>query len=198
MPIFVKPIFKFKQLNFTFIQKNKAVVKFLLIFFGSYLILAAGYKLYLHLGSSETYFPDYITHLVAVQTESVLQAFGYETFSMAYEKNASVRIGIKDRFVVQVIEGCNAVSVIILFLSFILAFFAGWKKTILFIFGGSVLIYTLNVLRIALITTGIYHYPQHTDLLHEILFPLFIYGVVFLLWIIWVNRYQKPKTLKDE
>ncbi|WP_188457368.1 exosortase family protein XrtF [Psychroflexus planctonicus] len=185
-------------MNFTFIQKNKAVVKFLLIFFGSYLILAAGYKLYLHLGSSETYFPDYITHLVAVQTESVLQALGYETFSMAYEKNASVRIGIKDQFVVQVIEGCNAVSVIILFLSFILAFFSGWKKTLLFIFGGSVLIYTLNVLRIALITIGIYHYPQYTDLLHEILFPLFIYGVVFLLWIIWVNRYQKPKTLKDE
>lgn len=182
----------------TFIQKNRAVIKFLLIFFGSYLILAASYKLYLYVGSSETYFPDYITHLVAAQTESVLQNFGYETFSMPYEKNASVRIAIKDRFVIQVIEGCNAVSVIILFLSFILAFFAGWKKTLLYIFGGAVLIYTLNVLRIALITIGIYHYPQHTDLLHEILFPLFIYGVVFLLWIIWVNRYQKPKTIKDE
>lgn len=185
-------------LNFTFFQKNRLVLKFLFIFFGSYLLLAGVYKLYLHFGTSANYFPDHITSLVAKQTESTLQALGYETFSMNYEKNESVRIGIKNDFVIQVIEGCNAVSVIILFLSFVLAFFSGWKKTLFFIFGGSVLIYTLNVIRIALITIGIYHYPQYTDLLHEILFPIFIYGVVFLLWIFWVRQYQKPKPKQYE
>ncbi|WP_262890068.1 exosortase family protein XrtF [Psychroflexus salis] len=185
-------------MKFSFIQKNKAVLKFLAIFFGSYLMLAGVYKLYLHLSESSAYFPDYITALVAEQTKSTLQGFGYETFSLDYPKNKSIRIGIKDRTVIQVIEGCNAVSVIILFLSFVLAFFSGWKKTLLFIFGGSVLIYTLNVLRIALITLGIYYYPAYTDFLHEILFPIFIYGVVFLLWIFWVKQYQNPEPSPNE
>lgn len=185
-------------LKLQFIQKNKAVIQFLLIFFGSYLMLAAGYKLYLNLSNSSAYFPDYITQLVAIQSESLLQSFGYETFSIPYEKNESIRIALNNRFVVQVIEGCNGVSVIILFTSFVLAFFSGWKKTLFFIFAGGVLIYVLNVLRVALITMGIFHYPQHTDLLHEILFPLFIYGVVFLLWIVWVKQYQKPKATQNE
>lgn len=68
----------------------------------------------------------------------------------------------------------------------------------MFIFSGGVLIYVLNVLRVALITIGIFHYPEHTDLLHEILFPLFIYGVVFLLWIVWVKQYQKPNAIQNE
>jgi hypothetical protein len=44
---------------------------------------------------------------------------------------------------------------------------------------------------------GIFHYPEYTDLMHDILFPLFIYGVVFLLWIIWVNQYQKPNSITE-
>lgn len=185
-------------MKLTFIQKNRAVIKFLLTFFGSYLILAGIYQLYLSYSESAVYVPDYITSLVAKQGEELINTFGYETFSLDYPKNESVRIGIKDRFVVQVIEGCNAVSVIILFLSFVLAFFSGWKKTLLFIFAGSVLIYTLNVLRIALITIGLYLYPEYSSLLHDILFPLFIYGVVFLLWIYWVKQYPKPKKIENE
>jgi exosortase family protein XrtF len=198
MLIFVSTIQKAGKLKVTFIQKNKSVIKFLLIFFGSYLLLAGGYKLYLHLSESGAYFPDYVTYLVATQSENLLQSFGYETFSIPYEKNQSIRLALDNRFVVQVIEGCNGVSVIILFASFVLSFFSGWKKTLLFIFGGSVLIYALNVLRVALITMGIFHYPEYTELLHEILFPLFIYGIVFLLWVIWVRQYKKPKKAEDE
>ena len=135
--------------------------------------------------------------MVAAQSESVLQSFGYETYSVPYVEQGFIRLALNNRFVVRVIEGCNGISVIILFISFVLAFFSGWKKTLLYIFGGSVLIYVLNVIRIALITMGIFHYPEYTDLMHDILFPLFIYGVVFLLWIIWVNQYQKPNSITE-
>jgi hypothetical protein len=34
------------------------------------------------------------------------------------------------------------------------------------------------------------HYPSSRDFLHDIVFPLFIYGVVFLLWIVWVFKFS--------
>lgn len=188
------------MLKSDFIKKNNPILKFLAVFFGSYVIMAALYKLYLYLSASGSYFPDYFTQLVTFQTENILQSIGYETYTMAYEKNQSIRLAVNDpfNFVVQVIEGCNGISVIILFTSFVLAFFSGWKKTLFYIFGGATLIYTLNVIRIALITIGKYHFPQYTVFLHEILFPLFIYGVVFILWFFWVRQYKKPTKPNDE
>ena len=41
------------------------------------------------------------------------------------------------------------------------------------------MIYVLNLFRIALLTLGLYFYPEHKALMHDILFPIFIYGVVF-------------------
>lgn len=183
----------------TLLKKNKAVIRFLLVFFGTYIIFALLYKLYLFLSVPSTlYYPDFITHIVAVQSEELMRFLGYDSFILPanlYTDDAplSMRIGMGEISIVQVVEGCNAVSVIILFLSFILAFYAGFKKTFLYILAGSVIIYTLNVIRIALLTIGIYHYPKYTDFMHGTLFPLFIYGVVFLLWIFWVRKYDVKK-----
>jgi exosortase family protein XrtF len=52
----------------------------------------------------------------------------------------------------------------------------------------------LNVIRIALIAIALYHYPEQEHLLHGVVFPLFIYGVVFLLWVIWVNKFSVYAT----
>jgi len=43
-----------QEASLTFIQKNKAVIRFLLTFFGSYLVLALVYELYLKLGTKRT------------------------------------------------------------------------------------------------------------------------------------------------
>ncbi|HEX9601553.1 MAG TPA: exosortase family protein XrtF, partial [Mariniflexile sp.] len=62
-----------------------------------------------------------------------------------------------------------------------------------YILSGSVLIYTVNLLRIVLLTIGLYHYPYQNDVFHTVVFPAIIYGVVFLLWVFWVNRFSKLK-----
>ena len=90
----------------------------------------------------------------------------------------------------RVIEGCNAVSVMILFAAFVFAFSTQWKKTLLFILFGIVLIHVLNVIRIALLSFALYYYPQYEEILHGTIFPLFIYGVVFVLWILWVTKFS--------
>lgn len=174
----------------TIIKQNKAVLKFLIIFFGSYIILTLLYQAYLKFIPFENYYPDYITYQVAKQSYLIIEALGYETYFVKHPELPNMLIAIKDRYVVRVIEGCNSLSVIILFLSFILAFSKSFKKTFFYILFGGMLIYVLNLWRIALLTLGLYYYPEHRDLMHDILFPLFIYGVVFLLWILWVKNYK--------
>ena len=175
------------------IKKNKAVIKFLVIFFGTYIIFTLVYQLYLNYAPQQPYYPEIITHFVSLQTESVISFLGYETKMIQSLNDPSMKIGINGVYLVRVVEGCNVISVIILFLSFILAFKKTLKSTLLYIFAGSVIIYALNILRIALLTIGIYEIPEYREFLHGTLFPIFIYGLVFLLWIIWIKNY-KPKV----
>lgn len=98
---------------------------------------------------------------------------------------------VNGEFVARIIEGCNAASIIILFVSFMLAFSGSIKTTFLFTLVGAVIIYITNILRIALMSIGIYELPQYAHFLHAIAFPLVIYGVVFLLWVLWIIIYTK-------
>ena len=95
------------------------------------------------------------------------------------------------KYVARIIEGCNAVSVVILFISFVVAFSGKLKPTLLFIFGGSLFVYVLNVVRIAILSVLMFHFPKQEPFLHGVLFPLYIYGVVFILWLIWVRKFSR-------
>lgn len=174
------------------LQKNKAVIRFLVIFIGTYLVLAGLYKVYLFYGASSTYYPDPITHLVARQSAAMLDAFGYQGDIKPNLTDPSMNLYINGHFLARVVEGCNAVSVLILFASFVLAFHRGWRKTLLFILAGTALIYAMNVLRIALLVILMLKYPEKQEFLHGTLFPAIIYGTVFLLWIGWVKYATKP------
>jgi len=78
----------------------------------------------------------------------------------------------------------------ILFISFVVAFTGKFKSTLWFIPLGLLIIHVLNILRIASLSIALYKFPEYEHFLHGILFPLVIYGVVFLLWVIWVNKFS--------
>lgn len=176
------------------LQKNKAVIRFLVIFIGTYLLFAGLYKVYLFYGASSTYYPDPITHLVAHQSEVMVEAFGYHSKIEPNAHDPSMNLYVNGHFLARIIEGCNAVSVLILFASFVLAFYRGWRETLLFIVAGTALIYAMNILRIALLVILMLKYPEKQEFLHGTLFPAIIYGTVFLLWIGWVKYATKPDT----
>lgn len=98
----------------------------------------------------------------------------------------------------RIVEGCNALSVMILFVAFIIAFSGKWVVTFLYMISGIFIIHFLNVIRIALLCVLIQKYPQNQEFLHSVVFPLFIYGVVFGLWVVWVNQFSfyATKNLK--
>lgn len=173
--------------------KYKSVVKFILTFLFVYFILTLAYNFYLDYSDGSKFYPDYLTHLVANQSNSLLHAFDYDATITAHPNEASMKLIINGKFVARVVEGCNSISVIILFISFIIAFAGKFKTTILYILAGSTLIYTVNLIRIVILSIGLYHYPWRREILHTVIFPLIIYGMVFLLWMFWVNRFSKLK-----
>lgn len=170
------------------INKYREVIKFILVFILVYGILSIGYKIYLDASSGEKFYPDYLTHLVAKQSQILLNSLGYETQILPHPDEPSMKFIVGKKYVARIVEGCNSVSIIILFISFIIAFSGRFKTTFFYAIAGSVLIYVVNLVRIAVLSIGLYHYPWRKDILHKIIFPLIIYGMVFLLWMIWVKR----------
>ncbi len=182
------------MLKFTLLKSIYNQYKPFFAFLGKFLVFyiafAFIYKLYLNQFDTNQLEVDTISEKVAHQTVGVINFFGGEASTHHHDFEPSMKIFFKEKYSARIIEGCNAISVIILFAAFIFAFSNGLKKTSLFIIVGSLLIYILNIIRIALLTYALYYYPKHEELLHGTIFPLFIYGVVFLLWILWVTKFS--------
>lgn len=157
-------------------------------FFGVYIVLSICYSSYLKTVSRNIEQPDHITEMVAYQSVYVLNKLGCPSILIKHSNEPSFKIILHDQYIARVVEGCNGVSMIILFSAFIAAFAGGFKKTLTYIIVGSALIYLINVLRIVLLSIGLYQYPEHKELLHSILFPLIIYGFIFALWVFWINH----------
>lgn len=175
-------------------RKYKPVVRFVLLFLGSYIVLSFLYGLYLQESESQKYHPDFLTYLVGKQSIEILQGFNYDAKLITVLNAPISELYIGDRNVAQIIEGCNSISVIILFMAFVIAFSEKVKKTLIFLFAGAVLLYGVNIIRIVLLSVLLYEYPQYSGFLHGVVFPAIIYGMVFILWMVWVGTLKNSRV----
>tara|TARA_R110002012_G_scaffold300780_1_gene500762 strand:- start:762 stop:1274 length:513 start_codon:yes stop_codon:yes gene_type:complete len=168
------------------------VFKFVATFGTIYIVLSLIYYFYLQQDYSTSNYPDPVTSQVSYQTQQLLMVLGYDAQISNVPNHPSVYMFLNKDIVYRVIEGCNAISVMILFVAFVLAFAKAWKKTTLFIFLGIVFIYIVNLLRLVALAVIKYKYPQYDHISHDVLFPAVIYGSVILLWLLWI---KKPKQI---
>jgi len=182
-------LLKKSQLKTLFFQ-YKPFFTFLLKFLLFYIVFTFIYKSYLSAYNPALNEVDGISKLVANQTKDLLVFFGHDAKIQLHPSEPSIKMFYKEKYVSRIVEGCNAISVMILFAAFVFAFSNRLIKTFLFILIGLFLIYLLNIVRIALLSYALYYYPAYEELLHGTIFPLFIYGIVFLLWIVWVTQFS--------
>jgi exosortase family protein XrtF len=177
------------------LKKYFILYKPFLLFLGkfllTYLLLTFAYESYLSQYDVKKFEVDGFTESVAKQAKDALVFFKFDASIAPNPKEASVDFSYNSKIIARIIEGCNGLSVIILFVSFIIAFSGKIKPTILYLIGGSLLVHILNVFRISFLCLLMYYFPSQQHLLHGVIFPLFIYGVIFILWIIWVNTFSK-------
>jgi len=172
------------------LNKNRSFFIFLAKFGLSYLLLSGVYWLYLNQYDAEKMEPDGMTRLVAQQSRDLDRFLGNDVYIKQLDNEAAFRVFVNKKGVARVVEGCNAISVMILFAAFIIAFSTTFKRTALYVIAGVLIIHILNIIRVALLSLGFYYYHDYRVLLHDILFPLFIYGVVFVLWFLWLTKFS--------
>ncbi len=169
----------------------KPILGILLRFVVIYLVLLLSYQFYLNFFESSGLDP--YSRLVAQNAVWFQNLIGYRSFLFDDVPNHQMWFYVNGKYVTRMVEGCNAISVIILFLAFIFAFYKGFK-TFVFAFIGLMILYVLNILRIVGLNIVCRDYQQYQKMFHDYIFPSVIYGGVVLLWLIWIKFY----ALKNE
>lgn len=179
-------------------MNNKRIWWFLFRFFGTYIVFFVLYSLFLSNTEvkGESFICDPLTSDVAERSKDLLNALGENIITQQDPLELCVRMVVDDVYVLGIIEGCNSISVIILFVAFIIAFKGSFKNTLLFSIFGVLSIYIVNILRVTVLTYGVTHFNEYSDILHHLVFPAIIYGYIFLLWIVWVNCFSYLKNRK--
>jgi exosortase family protein XrtF len=116
------------------LQQYRPFLLFLGKFLLTYLVLTVLYQSYLNRFDSAANQVDSFTQMVANQTQTLLTLFDNDAQIESHPTEPSLKIIYNGKYVSRIIEGCNALSVMILFVSFVVAFTGRWKQTLLFIF----------------------------------------------------------------
>src|SRR6185295_7007817 len=90
-------------------------------------------------------------------------------------------------------DSCNGITLFSLFAVFIIAYKGKVKTKILYILLGILSIQLLNVLRVTGLAILDTHSRAWTEFNHTYTFNILIYGYIFFLWMLWVNKYAVIK-----
>jgi len=176
------------------IKENKKAIKFLLVFIGLYLTLNTLYGFYI-----QYYFPasDNFTRGITGQVVWFLKFFDSSITYYPSSMTEYIPIANDRENMIYVFEGCNGLNVMIVYLSFLVAFEGPWRLLLRFTLIGFVLIYIVNVTRICLLYAVAFYFHEQLYFFHKYFFTGIIYVMVFVLWFYWVRKiksYGKPKS----
>jgi len=165
----------------------KPVLSILLRFIIIYLVLLFAYQFYLNSFQNEGLDP--FSRMIAEQVKHIQNSIGYPTQLYDDVKGEQVYFYVNKEYPTRMVEGCNAISVMILFVAFVFAFYKG-KKTFIFVLLGLILLYIMNLLRIVGLNIVMIDYKQYGKISHDYIFPAVIYGTVVLLWMVWIKFFS--------
>lgn len=177
-------------------REFKPIFFFLLKFFVAYIVLTFLYSMYLEPYLSEYKIADPFTAWTTDTAVGLMNFVGFDADSVQVAGEPYKRFWLDGKFASIVNEGCNAISVMIIFVSFIIAFSTSFLQTSIFIFLGLVAMLVTNIIRVALLTYIFRYMPEYSQSAHDYLFPAIIYGMVVILWLIWVNFFAFKKKNK--
>ena len=173
----------------------KPVFLFIFRFLLVYLLLGVIYDFYIR-----SYGPlvDPFTHSVGIQSAKILSWMGFNTWAFGSLVDPFVYLMKDNRRVVDVYEGCNGLNVMIVFISFIVA----WKRFPIrltwYPVAGLLLIHCCNLVRVCGLFGIALNYPQQFYFMHKYLFTGSLFLIVFLLWIGWILLLRKNDQSKDQ
>lgn len=166
--------------------------KHALIFLAKYLVLYvglnSGYAWYV-----ESYRPntDPVTKMVTDHSAFIISLFDEGVHAEEIRASSNVPIMKGSETVIEVYEGCNSINVMLVFIAFVVAFWANWKVLLPYLGAGLIIIYFVNLLRIVGLYLVALKFPEALYFLHKFLFTGIIYLIVFALWYLWALRVKR-------
>lgn len=174
-----------------FIRSNKIALLFIAKFVSIYFLCNVLYSGYIQFNYP---IADPYTVTITKQVSYLLNIAGQGTQTIVSTDSPSVGLKKVGKSGVDVFEGCNGVNVMIVFISFILAFTNSRRKMWVYLLLGLTGIYLLNLVRVMLLFEIAIHYPQHLYLFHKYILTSFLYTFVFIIWYYW----SSPLLARDE
>jgi len=95
---------------------------------------------------------------------------------------------------IEIVDGCSGLKAFFQFIVIILFSSGPWRHKIWYIPMGLVILFISNIIRIIGLLLVVYYYQTAYAFAHNYFFRPFFYGVIFLLWVIWVEYFKNGKT----
>lgn len=94
--------------------------------------------------------------------------------------------------------GCAGIKQIIMFFVLMLIYPGPWKKKLWFIPLGLLAVHLTNLFRIISLYAIVIYKIEWFTFTHDWILRPFFYVVMFLLWVWWVEKLSKPKSISSE
>jgi exosortase family protein XrtF len=134
----------------------------------------------------------FLAERLAAVSGGVLSVAGFETEVAGRIMRLAGAPGIK------VVDGCNGLSVLGLFVGFVVAYPGRATRRMVFIPLGLLAIYIVNVGRLVTLAAVQVHWPAGFDFLHDLAITTFLYVVVFGLWVGWARYGEAREGTKED
>ena len=123
----------------------------------------------------------WVSHSVVRVSHAVLSVLGLDATMDGRTLQLAGAAGVK------IVNGCNGLSTIGLFMGFVVAFpGTAWRRA-LFLPLGAVVIYLSNVARVSLLASLQVYWTDAFTWIHDLGAPAFFYLIVFGLWVGWTH-----------
>jgi exosortase family protein XrtF len=164
---------------FSFLKKP--VPRFLLTVLTLYLFFYLIYNLWIHPNETIDLF---VVDFTILLSRLALEAMGYTVFT-----GTERVIGVDGTGGLWIGDNCNGITLFILFAVFIMAYKGNVKTKIIFITLGILSLQLLNIFRVIGLAILDTYSRAWTEFNHTYTFNILIYGYIFFLWMLWVNKY---------
>ncbi|MCB0792022.1 MAG: archaeosortase/exosortase family protein [Flavobacteriales bacterium] len=170
------------------VARRDPVVRFLLTAALLYLAWYLLYELVVHpWGALDRAAID----LLIVSSGGLLQVLGYALIPEPANAEMIRTIGVEGGSLLWIGDPCDGVSLFAVFAIFITAYPGPLRHKLWFVPLGLVAIFLVNTLRIVALCIIVSIDYELLNFNHDYTFYVVVYGVVLLLWIIWVRRFAR-------
>ena len=166
--------------------KQNAFIRFVFTAGFLYLIL---YFIYQFIVKKYTFYDQKFIGSIIYVANFILKGIGYTTFTVLQDRDYQT-IGIDGSNGVWIGSNCNAITLFSLFSVFIIAYPGRIKDKLWFIPLGILVIHFLNIMRVIALVLIARYYPHTLNFNHTYTFTFLVYSIIFLLWMVWVNKYS--------